>query len=110
MTLAGEALQVGQPAPDFTLHAFEDGQMNTVTKADLAGKPAIVSVVPSLDTPVCQTQTKNFNQHLAGLGDQVNALFRNPERIEERFNDKFDRPLETILEDLVVPKEAPNSL
>ena len=44
-----------------------------------------------------------------GRGDQVNALFRNPERIEERFNDKFDRPLETILEDLVEPKEAPNS-
>ena len=44
-----------------------------------------------------------------GRGDQVNALFRNPERIEERFNEKFDRPLETVLEDLVVPKEAPNS-
>lgn len=44
-----------------------------------------------------------------GRGDQVNALFRNPERIEERFDEKFDRPLETVLEDLVVPKEAPNS-
>jgi len=44
-----------------------------------------------------------------GRGDQVNALFRNPEQIEERFNEKFDQPLETILEDLVVPKEAPNS-
>lgn len=44
-----------------------------------------------------------------GRGDQVNALFRNPERIEERFNEKFDRPLQTVLEDLVVPKEAPNS-
>ncbi len=44
-----------------------------------------------------------------GRGDQVNALFRNPERIEKRFNEKFDRPLQTVLEDLVVPKEAPNS-
>ncbi|MEM9378076.1 MAG: hypothetical protein AAGA72_17805 [Pseudomonadota bacterium] len=44
-----------------------------------------------------------------GRGDQVNALFRNPEQIEARFNQKFDRPLETILDDLVVPKEAPNS-
>lgn len=74
LTLAGEALQVGQPAPNFTLHAFEDGQMNTVTKADLAGKPAFISVVPSLDTPVCATQTKNFNQQLAELGDQISAL------------------------------------
>ncbi len=44
-----------------------------------------------------------------GRGDQVNPLFRNPEQIEKRFNEKFDRPLETILEDLVVPKEAPSS-
>ena len=44
-----------------------------------------------------------------GRGDQVNALFRNPEQIEARFNEKFNRPLETLLEDLVVPKEAPNS-
>ena len=44
-----------------------------------------------------------------GRGDQVNALFRNPEQIEKRFNEKFDQPMERILEDLVVPKEAPNS-
>jgi len=44
-----------------------------------------------------------------GRGDQVNALFRNPQQIEKRFNEKFDQPMERILEDLVVPKEAPNS-
>ncbi|MEP1145421.1 MAG: hypothetical protein ABJH52_16985 [Henriciella sp.] len=44
-----------------------------------------------------------------GRGDQVNALFRNPDQIEERFNEKFDQPLERIVADLVVPKEAPNS-
>ena len=48
--------------------------MNTITKADLAGKPTFISVVPSLDTPVCQTQTKQFNEQLGSLGDQVNAL------------------------------------
>jgi len=74
LTLVGEAVQAGQNAPDFTLHAFEDGQMKTITLADLKGKPSIISVVPSLDTPVCQTQTKKFNQELAALGDQVNAL------------------------------------
>ncbi len=51
LTLAGEAVKVGQPAPDFTLHAFEAGQMKTIKLADLKGKPAILSVVPSLDTP-----------------------------------------------------------
>lgn len=44
-----------------------------------------------------------------GRGDQVNALFRNPVQIEERFNEKFNQPMESILEDLVEPKEAPNS-
>jgi len=74
LTLAGRAVEAGQPAPDFTLHAFEDGGMVTVTAADLRGKPTIISVVPSLDTGVCQIQTKKFNQELAALGDSVNAL------------------------------------
>ena len=48
--------------------------MQHIHKADLLGKPAIISVVPSLDTPVCQVQTKTFNQRLAALGDKVTAL------------------------------------
>ncbi len=74
LTLAGSEVETGQPAPDFTLHAFEDGEMKTITPADLKGKPTIISVVPSLDTPVCQTQTKQFNQDLAAFGDTINAL------------------------------------
>ena len=74
LTLAGDAVKVGQTAPDFKLHAFENGSMNTITPADLKGKPTIISVVPSLDTPVCQIQTKKFNEHLAMLGGKINAL------------------------------------
>ena len=74
LTLAGGAVEAGQPAPDFTLHAFEDGGMNAIKPADLLGKPTIISVVPSLDTPVCQTQTKRFNQELAAMGEGINAL------------------------------------
>lgn len=73
MTLAGSELTVGQPAPDFTLHYFEGG-LKTISLADLRGKPTFISVVPSLDTPVCQMQTKRFNQELADLGDKINAL------------------------------------
>jgi thiol peroxidase len=73
MTLAGEAVQVGQPAPNCTLHAFEGG-LKPVTPADWKGKPTFVSVVPSLDTPVCQVQTRKFNQELAALGDKINAV------------------------------------
>ena len=73
LTLAGEAVQVGQDAPDFTIHYF-DGAMNTITLADLKGKPTIISVVPALDTGVCQIQTKKFNEELGSLGDSVNAV------------------------------------
>lgn len=74
MTLAGDAVKVGQQAPDFKLRSYENGGMNTITPADLRGKPTILSVVPSLDTPVCQIQTKKFNSELAALGDRVNAV------------------------------------
>lgn len=73
MTLAGEALQEGQSAPDFKLHYFDAG-MKEITLSDVKGKPTVVSVVPSLDTPVCQTQTKRFNETLGEFGDKINAL------------------------------------
>ena len=73
LTLVGEAVAVGSPAPDFDLTYFKDG-MQHLRKADLLGKPTIISVVPSLDTPVCQVQTKTFNQRLATLGDAINAV------------------------------------
>ena len=73
LTLVGEEVRVGSPAPDFQLAYFEGG-MKHLSKADLAGRPTIISVVPSLDTPVCQVQTKTFNQRLAALGDKVNAV------------------------------------
>lgn len=73
MTLAGNEVQKGQSAPDFTLHYFDAG-LKTLTLADLKGKPTIISVVPSLDTPVCATQTRRFNQELSGLGEKINAV------------------------------------
>lgn len=73
MTLAGQALEVGQAAPDFTLHYFEDG-MQTLSLADLSGKPTLISVVPSLDTGVCAIQTQQFNEKLANHGDSINAV------------------------------------
>ncbi len=73
MTLAGQEVKAGQQAPDFKLHYFEGG-MKELTPADLRGKPTLLSVVPSLDTGVCATQTKTFNQKLEGLGDKINAV------------------------------------
>lgn len=73
LTLAGKAVEKGQPAPDFKLHYFQDG-MQEITLADVKGKPAILSVLPSLDTPVCATQTKKFNEALGQFGDRITAL------------------------------------
>ena len=73
LTLAGNAIKVGQAAPDFKLHYFEGG-LKELKLADLKGKPTILSVVPSLDTPVCAMQTKKFNESLGELGDRVNAI------------------------------------
>jgi thiol peroxidase len=73
MTLAGEAISPGNPAPEFTLHYFEGG-LKTLTLADIKGKPTILSIVPSLDTGVCATQTKKFNESLGAMGDAINAV------------------------------------
>ncbi|MFU8856507.1 MAG: thiol peroxidase [Deferrisomatales bacterium] len=58
MTLVGPALKVGDRAPDFTV---VDGALNTVTLKDFAGQRKLISVVPSLDTPICEQQTKRFH-------------------------------------------------
>lgn len=73
MTLLGNEVATGSAAPDFTVHYF-DGGLKTISKKDLQGKATILSVVPSLDTGVCQTQTKRFNQELGSLGDSINAV------------------------------------
>ena len=73
MTLAGEEVKVGQQAPFFKVHYFEGG-LKSITPCCLKGKATILSVVPSLDTGVCATQTKKFNEQLSSLGDKVNAV------------------------------------
>lgn len=67
-TLIGPELRVGEAAPDFTLL---NNKLQAVTKASYAGKPVLLSVVPSLDTGVCSKQTARFNQEAAAMGDKV---------------------------------------
>ncbi|MFG0289684.1 MULTISPECIES: thiol peroxidase [Rhodopirellula] len=73
MTLAGSDLAIGQAAPEFKLHYAHEG-LKELTLADVKGKPTILSVVPSLDTPTCAVQTKTFNEKLGELGDKINAV------------------------------------
>ena len=63
-TLVGPQLEPGDPAPDFTL---VDNALKPVTLADTGNHVRIISVIPSLDTPVCDAQTKRFNEEAAKL-------------------------------------------
>ena len=74
LTLVGDELVPGAKAPDFDLHCYGADGMQQVKRDDFSGKPLIVSVVPSLDTPVCQVQTRTFNEQISALGDQINAV------------------------------------
>ncbi|CAH2030438.1 Thiol peroxidase [Trichlorobacter ammonificans] len=70
-TLLGPALKVGDRAPDFSV---VDTALAPVSLASSAGKIRIISAVPSLDTPVCDTETRRFNQEAANLPDNVVLL------------------------------------
>lgn len=71
LTLVGPEVKVGQQAPDFTLL---DNKLNVKTLADFDGKVKVISVVPSLDTGVCDAQTRWFNQDVTKLSDDVVVL------------------------------------
>lgn len=71
ITLVGPELKVGDKAPDFTLNK---SLVDEVTLADFAGKVKLISVVPSLDTGVCDAQTRRFNEEASNLGDNVVIL------------------------------------
>lgn len=64
LTLIGPELKAGDTAPDFKL---VDNSLKTVSLADTGRNVRIISVVPSLDTPVCDAQTKRFNEEAAKL-------------------------------------------
>jgi thiol peroxidase len=71
MTLLGAEVRVGDRAPDFTV---VDNGLAPVSLATYAGKIKVISAVPSLDTPVCDMETRRFNQEAATLPDNVAVL------------------------------------
>jgi thiol peroxidase len=71
LTVIGDPISVGDKAPDFSLVAND---LTRVTLADSAGKSRLISVVPSLDTGICDAQTRRFNEEAAGFGDNVVIL------------------------------------
>ena len=64
LTLVGNEVKVGQQAPEFTALA---GDLSPVTLASSKGKTRLIISVPSLDTPVCDAETRRFNEEAAKM-------------------------------------------
>lgn len=71
VTLLGADLKVGDKAPDFSV---VDHSLATVTLASSSGKIRIISAVPSLDTAVCDAETRRFNEEASQLPPNVVVL------------------------------------
>ncbi len=71
LSLIGPEIKVGDKAPDFTVLNRE---LREVTLNDFSGKTKLISVTPSLDTPVCDLQARRFNHEAASLPRDVEVL------------------------------------
>ena len=71
LTLIGQALKVGDKAPDFEVL---DSGLSVVKSSTFLGRRCIISAVPSLDTSVCSLETRKFNEQIAELPSDVVML------------------------------------
>ena len=71
LTVNGEQLSVGDKAPDFSLTGND---LSPVTLGSSSGKVRLISVVPSLDTGICDAQTRRFNEEAGSMADDVIIL------------------------------------
>jgi thiol peroxidase len=118
VTLVGPHLKPGDKAPGF--ECLGNG-LNVVTLADTPAKARMFSVVPSLDTPVCSTQTKKFEDQIDKLGDKVACYtvsldtpfaqkrfcgsenIRDMQTLSDVHNDSFGKNWGTLIEGLPLP-------
>ncbi len=71
IVLVGHEVKVGDRAPDVEL---VDTAMQPVSLSSFFGKVLVISAVPSLDTPVCDLETRRFNDEASKLGDDVQII------------------------------------
>lgn len=71
LTLLGPELKLNTKAPDFRVLNQE---LSTITLSNFSGKIKVISVTPSLDTPVCDLQIRRFNQEASSLSEDVVVL------------------------------------
>ena len=71
LTLVGDKVKVGDPAPEVELL---DNDLKPVKLSSYRGKVLVIASVPSLDTPVCDLETRRFNDEAANLGPDIEIL------------------------------------
>jgi len=71
LTLIGKQPNVGEHAPDFEVL---DNDLSPVRLSSFRGKVCVIASVPSLDTPVCDMETRRFNEEAGILGPEVAIL------------------------------------
>jgi thiol peroxidase len=78
----GELPAVGTPAPDFTLTGADLG---AVSSAQFRGKPLLLNIFPSVDTPTCATSVRTFNERAAASGLAVVCVSKDLPFAQKRF-------------------------
>ena len=71
LTIVGKELKVGEAAPDFEVL---DNDLSPVRFSSFRGEICVISSVPSLDTPVCDMETRRFNEEAGKLGEDIQIL------------------------------------
>ncbi len=96
LTLLGNTPKVGDTAPDFTA---VNGALQPAKLSDFKGQTVVISAVPSLDTPVCEIQTKKFNQEAAGLNAKILTVSMDLPFAQKRFCDAHSIQNVTVVSD-----------
>lgn len=89
LTLEGSQVKVGQKAPDFRVLSND---LKEKGLSDFKGKVKLIASVPSLDTPVCDTEIKRFNEEAANISKDVVIIFVSMDLpfAQKRFCQEFD--------------------
>ncbi|CAM3107746.1 lipid hydroperoxide peroxidase [Mycobacterium intermedium] len=78
----GELPEVGSPAPSFTLTGADLG---SVSSDQFQGKSLLLNIFPSVDTPVCATSVRTFNERAAASGGTVVCVSKDLPFAQKRF-------------------------
>jgi thioredoxin-dependent peroxiredoxin len=79
---SSDILKVGKPLPEATLKGYGNNDVNI---KDLIGKIKIISIVPKLNTPVCDKQTHKFSENNGGLDKEIDIITLSTNTIEDQY-------------------------